>query len=147
MTTPRVPRQRTAPGARQERPAQPAQFVDIDPDVWATSRQRPLVSLDDLDEQSFAVLLGVLVDGRAGLPGAERRARRGVALVRHLVVGSTPADVVRHGPRVGWMVRALPPQDRDALLAELGPLGAPRRRLVERLVTAGDATARAYAAG
>ncbi|NYG55828.1 hypothetical protein [Nocardioides perillae] len=148
MTTtppaPQVPHQRVGAGAR---PAQPAQVVDIDAEVLAASRQRPLITLDHLDEHATAVLLGVLLDGRAGHPGAEARALRGEALVHHLVTRSSPADLVRHGVRVGRMVRALDPEARAEVLDELGPHGSPRRALVERLATAGDATARAYAVG
>lgn len=143
-TPPPVPRQRTAPGARRD---QPAQVVDIDADVLATSTQHPVVSLDEVDEHAVAVLLEVLLGARVGLPGAPGRALRGEALVQHLVTRSAPADLVRHGARVGRMVRALPPQARADLLVDLGPLGGARRALVERLVTEGDSTARAYAVG
>jgi hypothetical protein len=145
MTTPpRVPRQRRAPGAHAD---QPAQVVEIDADVLAASAQQPLLSLDRLDEHAVSVLLEVLLGARGGVPGARGRALRGEALVHHLVTRSAPADLVRHGARVGAMVRALAPQARADLLAELGPLGGARRALVERLATAGDATARAYAVG
>lgn len=118
--------------------------VDVDADVLLASRQRPWLSLDRVPEEGVQLLLGTLLDARSGWGDAVTEARA-EAVVRHLLVASPPADLLRHGHRVGRLVRALRPESRDEVLAELGPVGTPRRALVERLCREGDRAAQAYA--
>lgn len=134
---PAVPHQRVA--ARQA-----SLVVDVDHDVLAASRQRPWLSLDRISEEGVQLLLGTLLDARAGWVDAATEARA-EAVVAHVLLASPPADLVRHGQRVGRLVRALRPESRDELLAELGPVGSARRGLVERLARSGDRAAQAYA--
>lgn len=138
LAAPAVPHQRVA-----DRAAAPL-VVDVDHDVLTASRQRPWLSLDRVSEEGVQLLLGTLLDARAGWADATTEARA-EAVVEHLLLASPPADLVRHGQRVGRLVRALHPERRDALLAELGPVGSPRRALVERLARSGDRAAQAYA--
>jgi hypothetical protein len=106
----------------------------------------PVLSLDVLDEELVATLLGLLWQARvqpfAADPACTARAE---ALVHHLVVRGSVEELDRHADVVRLLVAALDAEARGRLVESLGAPDTLHRRYVEHLLRPTTRVARAYA--
>jgi len=106
------------------------------------------VGLDEVAEDRLPGLRAALVDAlwqtRVEADGGRTNAE---LVVGRLLSSCPPEELSRHADLVRTLLRALGPERRALLVADLGPADSLRVRFVEGLARPTDRVARAYAGG